>query len=267
MLNFEKIFQTKEEESGFLKTQKLAYQCVQEIAFEIQEGWTEKKTASLMDQWLKDHGIRTFFHKSFAWFGSRSSFQEFRSQLDFLPTNKTWSEGEVIILDTAPILKGYTADIGFTFSKTPHVELKKARQLLIELRSYILQKALLCKELGEVWKGVDQIIQQNGYVNCHARYPFSVLGHRVHKVGLSQFPGIIQPFSLHAAWSLLKRGLLPELLTQNHNGSKNGFWAIEPHFGNKNFGIKFEEILVIKNEKIFWLDENVPHLKLPEGLY
>ena len=75
-------------------------------------------------------------------------------------------------------------------------------------------------------------------------------------------------FSSHSYWALLTRGFFPELLTPNHEGSKEGLWAIEPHFGvNREFGIKFEEILVVKGTEAHWLDNQVPHLKLPKGLY
>jgi hypothetical protein len=61
--------------------------------------------------------------------------------------------------------------------------------------------------------------------------------------------------------------LFPEVLGPWHEGEKEGLWAIEPHFGNERFGIKFEEILVVKNGRATWLQEDPPHMKLPEGFY
>ena len=54
---------------GFRRAQKLANDCAVQIGREIQEGWSEQQTADLMDTFLRDHGVRTFFHTSFAWFG------------------------------------------------------------------------------------------------------------------------------------------------------------------------------------------------------
>jgi hypothetical protein len=68
----------------------------------------------------------------------------------------------------------------------------------------------------------------------------------------------------------LSRGLFPEILTPWHKGDKYGLWAIEPHVGvtgEGGFGAKFEEILVVTPERIYWLDEDVPHMRVPKGLY
>ena len=38
-------------------------------------------------------------------------------------------------------------------------------------------------------------------------------------------------------------------------GDLNGLWAIEPHLGTENFGIKFEEMIWVDNNEVYWLSE------------
>ena len=260
---------TLEELDGFKKAQALSYDCAVTIAKELKPGWTEKQTSKLMDTFLKDHGVKHFFHKSFAWFGEHSKFHNFKTYFDFLPSKTTLKENDVIILDTAPIVNGFAGDIGFTFSLTPNEELKKARSFLIKQREelQIFFSSELTADL--IWKKIDENFKNSHYINCHKDYPFAVLGHRLHEIPFQNLPSIGIPFTLHSYWALFSRGLIPELLGPWHSGTKLGIWAIEPHLGlaSHPFGAKFEEILVVTKEKTYWLQDDVPHLKLPKGLY
>jgi hypothetical protein len=43
-----------------------------------------------------------------------------------------------------------------------------------------------------------------------------------------------------------------------------GLWAIEPHIGGGNFGMKFEEILVVEGGQASWLsNDSIWSLKRP----
>jgi hypothetical protein len=39
-----------------------------------------------------------------------------------------------------------------------------------------------------------------------------------------------------------------------------GLWAVEPHLGRGEFGVKFEEILVVTSDSVYWLDDQLPHM-------
>lgn len=249
-----------EELECFRKSQRLAYQCAQTIGAELKEGWTEKQAAKLMDTYLRDFGVKTFFHRSFAWFGDRTRFQGFTNYFHFLPTDRRLRAEDVVILDTAPILGSYTSDIGYTFSLTPSPALDAAMRCLRGYREQIPKLFESSLRTHEIWQQIDSELKSAGYDNCHEQYPFSVLGHRVHRIPLSRLPGIAVPFSLHAYWSILSRGLMPELLGPKNDCRKSGLWAIEPHIGGKGFGAKFEEILVVEDDgRAYWLDDVVPH--------
>ena len=249
-----------EEREGFRRAQRLAYQCALGISKELKEGWTERETATLMDTFLMDHGVRTFFHKSFAWFGDRTRFSGFTKYAHFMPSTTRLKEDDVIILDTAPVFEQYAGDIGYTTSLKPNPALDIAKERLLKFRRDI--PGFFESEMtpSQIWARVDQELKESGYDNIHSMYPFAVLGHRMHRMPLSNLPGIAIPFSLHSYWALLSRGLFPELLSPDHEGEKIGVWAIEPHLGGAGFGAKFEEILVVEKDRCYWLDDQVPHL-------
>jgi Xaa-Pro aminopeptidase len=252
---------------SYRNAQKLAYRCALEIGRELREGWTEKRTSTLMDTWLKDHGVKSAFHKSFAWFGDRTRFKNFHRYDDFLPSSNVLRAGDVIVLDTAPVVDGYVADIGFSFALQPHPELARARKLLLDFRTELPLLFGSFMSSAEIWTKVDERLKEEGFANCHKQYPFGVLGHRVHEVPFRDFPSLLRPFGWHAYWALLSRGLFPELLGPWHVGEKTGLWALEPHLGGEGFGAKFEEILVVDEEGARWLDDEVPHVNLPAGFY
>ena len=245
--------------SEFKKGQRLAYRCAETIAKELRPGWTEKQAAKLMDVFLKDHGIKSFFHKSFAWYGDRTRFAPMKHYWDFMPSNRELQETDVVILDTAPIYDGHVVDIGYTTSLVENPKLEQAKRDLMEFRRIIPKMFEKAQTTATIWDEVDRMLKKMGYDNCHERYPLGALGHRVPIVKLHKLPGLTIPFSVHALYSLISRGLFNEVLGPYHEGDKIGLWAIEPHIGGDGFGAKFEEILVVNKDHVYWLDDNVPH--------
>jgi hypothetical protein len=110
----------------------------------------------------------------------------------------------------------------------------------------------------ELWRNLDQRIREAGYDNIHKKYPFAVLGHRIHRVNERASPLGMLNFGWQSYWSLASRGLFGQLLGPQFQGDMTGLWAIEPHIGGDGFGAKFEEILVVENGTARWLD--------PEGV-
>lgn len=257
----------KADQLGFKKAQRLAYEAVVVVGRELQEGMTEIQVARLIGAYLKDHGVRSFFHEPFAWFGDRTRFAGVKKYRDFNPTHRRLQPQDVVILDVAPIVEGYPGDIGYTLSLGKNKELEKAMELLRRLRKTIPGLFKKFDRRGaDLWREIDREILAQGYQNIHARYPFSVLGHRVRSVPLSFLSGRTPtPFSLHAFWSILSRGIRPELLNVKHRGGLEGCWAIEPHIGGRGFGAKFEEILVVDSDGAHWLDDQVPHREKQMG--
>jgi Xaa-Pro aminopeptidase len=240
--------------AGFLESQQLAKRAAREVASLLQEGWTEIQAATLLNTWLNDHGVRAWFHKAFVWFGERTRFDGVKTYWDYLPSKRVVRPGEVFILDVAPIVHGYICDVGYTSSLGPNSELDRAKEFLKQLRTEIPRLFEAHAKGDSVWDEVHKQIVDGGWENIHAKYPFSVLGHRVHRVRATWTETSFINFGWQSYWSFLSRGLFGQLLNGNHAGPIDGLWAVEPHIGDKNFGAKFEELLLVDNGKAQWLE-------------
>src|SRR5262245_49751181 len=78
--------------------QRLAYQCVEEVAATLEPGVTERDAAERMTAWFTAHGVDDYFHRPFAWFGERTALR-WKSPRRFLPTEMRLAEGMPYILD------------------------------------------------------------------------------------------------------------------------------------------------------------------------
>lgn len=263
MLNIKKNKNTTQDLEGFRHVQRLAYESVIEIGKLIQVGWTEKQAADMIGTYLKDKGVKAFFHEPYAWFGDRTRFDGINRlhYSDFNPTHRRLQENDVAILDVAPIVDGYIGDIGYTISLKKNTQLEKAMTFLRQLRKEI--PALVDQNFGnggKFWTLIDGKIKKGGYDNIHQIYPFHVIGHRLKRVPLSNF-ALKTPFrfSMHSFYQIFSSGFTSELWNAKHKGTLEGLWAIEPHIGWSGAGAKFEEILVVTEKESYWLDDEVPH--------
>ncbi len=237
--------------AGFRSAQRLAQEAVKEVGAMIREGWTEKQAAELVGTYLGDHGVNGFFHHPFAWFGERTRFYGIRTYAEYSPSKRIILPGEVFILDVAPVFKGFICDIGYTASLGSNPEFQRARAFLEELRAGIPEWILG----GDLWRIIDDKIKEKGYENIHQKYPFSVLGHRVHRTSEKARRFKFWNFGWQSYWELTSRGLFGQLLGPQFEGDWVGLWAIEPHLGTQYFGAKFEEILLVTPKGAEWIDE------------
>ncbi len=281
--------QSEEYLDGFRRTQRLAFQCAQTTEGFFREGISERQVAQLMETFLKDHGAGGYFHTPFAWFGDRTRFDGMKWYWDFMPSERKLEVGDAVILDCAPMVDGFMADIGYTTSFGENTEVLAAKKLLAEMRSQLPGWVQTLRTRKAVWDRVDQEFQKNDMDCAHRRYPFHVLGHELRRTPFQKIPGLLRPFSVHAYAMVLGRGIWPALLGPKQSGVIPGgterLWAIEPHLGarggtrggthggtrgghgGRRFGAKFEEILVVRPDgEARWLDDDVPHRKVGDAV-
>ena len=239
---------------GFLKSQRLAMHACREVAGFMEPGWTEKQAANMINTYLQDHGVDSFFHYAFAWFGDRTQFTNVKTYGDFSPTQRVLQEHDVFILDVAPIVQGYVSDVGYAGQMGNDEEFAAIQQFLRDLHKNIPSMVNNAAPGKDLWHAVDRAIANAGYTNIHKRYPFAVLGHRVHEVPKEGPDPQLLNFGWKSYWSLLSRGLFGQLLNEQAAGDVRGLWAIEPHISNGKFGAKFEEILIIDDQGARWLE-------------
>jgi len=278
--------------AAFADLQDLAYSTAKKVASQLTPGITEKEAAQLLEEQLKQSGVDHFFHRCFAWFGDRSRFGGFRGYRDFLPSDRALQEGDTFILDVAPIRQGIVADIGYSGRLSETHENEAATELLRRLRQELPRIFENAPNAALIWEQVDQVIKTAGFENCHEKYPFSVLAHRLRPLQVSRWSKFSVPFGQlswfhgHSYWMFLKRGIFPELMrpsTRTRGANLYGLWAVEPHVGfvpreqklhqvegslgrrhrkrtnpTGGFGMKFEEMLWFDKNGARWVSPQAP---------
>ena len=261
------------------EVQALAYACAEAVAADLCEGMTERDAARAMARWLGERGVREWFHRPFAWFGERTAFvaRPAWTPLHFFPTGRRLTEGTPVILDVAPVVDRYAADIGlatwFGDEPDPRHELMLAD--LEPYRALVLDGVRSGRTLARIYADVDELLADQGYRPAHRQYPFSVIAHRVAD-RQAKVPGPVRGrtpagFGLGAQRFLsgqlaaAVRGAAP---TPLWNGTRHadrpappGLWAVEPHLAWGDLGVKWEELLVVTEDDAFWLDDDLPHVR------
>jgi Xaa-Pro aminopeptidase len=238
----------------FLQCQRLAFRAVKEVAGLITEGWTERQAAEMVETYLQDSGVKAYFHYPFAWFGERSKFEGMKKYRQALPSERKIREGEVFILDVAPILQNHSCDVGYTGCVGSNPEFDRAMHFLRGLREEIPAMFEGPASGQAIWETVEKKIMDAGFERVYDKYPYGVLGHRIYTTSEAGSRFHFLNMGWQAYWNFASRGVFGQLLTKSLQGDLTGIWAIEPHLGGKGFGAKFEEILVVDNGKARWLE-------------
>lgn len=258
----------------FREVQQLAYRCAEETAARLEPGVTERQAAAELRRRLVAGGVEDFFHVPFAWFGDRTAFRGFRVPFQFFPGNRVLREGMPFVLDCAPIIDGYTADIGYGGRLGENRIWDRLCADLREYRELILRLVREGHTLDEIYKQVDALIARHGFDNRHQVYPGRVIGHQVtrqHAIG----PKGVTLFGFGIrTLQTLGRELISERLhgrsplwADKHasaHAPTPGLWAVEPHIGFRDVGIKYEELLVVTGDPdnpAYWLDDDLPHVR------
>lgn len=256
----------------FREVQQVAYGCAARTAAWLAPGVTERQAASYLRLELSKAGVEDLFHVPFAWFGDRTAFSGFRIPLQFFPTNRRLTEGMPFVLDCAPIIDGYTADIGYGGVLGDCAVWEKLDGDLSTLRPLLLEHVRSGETLDEVYRAVDAEIARQGNENRHQVYTGRVIGHQVTRQHAIGPKGVsVFGFGIRTIQTLGREFVADAVKRRSPlwaDGSMYGFpatpglWAVEPHIGRDGVGLKFEELLVVTDDgDAYWLDDDVPHVR------
>lgn len=264
---------TREALERHRSVQRLAYRCAEEVAAGLTAGVTEREAARRLRVALADNGVVESLHKPFAWFGDRTALR-WLSPTHFFPTKRRLEEGMAFILDCAPIVDGFAADIGYSTSLGPNRAVERVCDDLLVHRALILDGVRARKTLAAIYRDVDRLAKEQGLQNRHRAYPSRVLGHRLSTLGGRHTERTLAGFGLRTLRSLgfdavrgLRNGWSPlwsDARTSEHPAVP-GLWAVEPHLALGSIGAKFEELLVVTDDDAYWLDDEVPHVRRRRG--
>ena len=262
---------TDDDLDRFRELQRLAYDCAERVADWLEPGVNEQQAAVRLRHELTRAGVSDFFHIPFAWFGDRTAFRNFRTPLQFFPTQRRLSEGMPYVLDCAPVRDGYTADIGYAGKIGENAVWERIAHDLREYRELIRDEVRERKPLAEIYADVDELIARHGFDNRHRVYPGRVIGHQVARV-TSRGPAGVTLFGFGVrTLQTLGRELVGERLhgrsplwadgRASEHPPTPGLWAVEPHVALRSVGLKFEELLVVTEDDAYWLDDDLPHVR------
>lgn len=260
----------------FKEVQQLAYACAEHVEGQLAEGSTELQACKLLEEFRTARGVTQYFHDPVAWFGDRTAFaNDFgtHSDWDFAPTERKLEQGMPFILDVAPAVDGYVADIGYTCALGDNAMVTKMQADLKPYRALILDGVKGGRTLQGIYQDVDALIAEQGYENRHRAYPGEVLGHRVTRLqpdpeGLLTFQGFGPAAQIYLGTEIEAGVADPDYPRAMWSGSDDcnqrvppGLWAVEPHLGMGEVGAKWEELLVVTGDDAYWLDDDLPHVR------
>ena len=265
---------------GVAHAQRMTREVIHDVATGVRAGDTEREVARRIDQRLVAAGARGWLHTGYAWFGERTRFSGMIDwEPDALPTSRRLEEGEAFILDAAPLVGGYPSDYALCAiagagagagDGADHVASGAAARTYAEMLRYLgeLKGSILAWARegvsgSELFDKVGGSIEARRFEPVHPLYPGGVLGHRIVRVpaALQATPRIGDGFQLPLlAISIAQlvaqkaRGAPGPLLNALSSDRPQGIYAIEPHLGAGEVGVKFESMLLVDGDETRWLD-------------
>lgn len=269
--------------AGFRSVQRLAYDIAEEVTAALEVGMTERDACDAIAAAQEARGVEQVFHFPFAWFGERTMLAPGWAQAGiegvedgrgggFFPTGTAIADGTAIIVDLAPVVDGYTSDIGYSHVVGTNEVYDELLAGLAPMRDQLLAGVRAGRTLRDLYVELDEVIADHGWVNCHQEYPDRALGHRVMRLGpepdrAGPIPGfgtaageglvaaIMEAVEHDTCWPIWNDG------ERADHRPTPGVWAVEPHIGRDGVGAKFEELMVVTDDDAYWLDDDLPHVR------
>lgn len=260
----------------FTELQTQVYATLVDVSQTLKPGQTEREVAKKLHvEFKRRFKLDSYFHVPVALFGDRTGYPGNFGQLEALPTARVLAAGDAVILDSAPVIEGYTIDCSYAVQPVRSSPVRRAFDdgdaLLKQLRALILQRAKERANMRDIAREVDVAITAAGFENAHRKHIGKVLGHRVTCVpgtwtARRRLWGIN---AVAAAWFVTtslraSRGRPEATPNWNHTRQSDvvmqpGLWAVEPHVARDGVGVKFEEMLLVTDGEVRFLCDTLPH--------
>ncbi len=257
----------------FRRWQAVSYDVLGEVVSQLEPGVTERDAARWAMKAYRREGADRFFHLPVALFGERTGLPEPWTTESFWPTDRVLEPGDAVLFDASPIFEGYVVDTSMSVSvgSSPAHAAAMADDLVY--RKSILEAVRSGATFREIAHSVDADMTGRGDRNCHQLHPEAVLGHRAVRIAdpsavpppdPSGFDSTVLGWFIEGIVAAQDRGTPSptwnDRPTSDHRPAP-GLWAVEPHLGRGDIGVKWEELLVIEDDDAYWLDDDVPHMR------
>ena len=229
LLNFSskfiRVLKTDDEIKLMRKSAMIATNCINWVKTKLKIGVTEMEIRNLILKYWNENNCDGPSFSPIVAFGKNSAIPHHE------PTNKKLGKNEIVKLDIGCIYHGYCSDITRTFLMG-NKEAKKIYDIVLKANLMAIKSIKVNKsKISDVDLSARNIIKNAGYGKYFTHYTSHGLGIEIH-----------------------------EKVT-NHNNlenlKNNMVFTIEPgiYLPNK-FGIRIEDMILIKNNKIFVLTKN-----------
>ncbi len=261
----------------FRQVQRLAYDMALGVEAQLRIGMTETEVCTLLEVAQRGSGVDQVFHEPFAWFGPRTllgpdwvAARTDVSQSGFFPTDTALCYGMPLIIDLAPALDGFSADVGYSCTVGANPVFEELDRSLARIRAFLLEGVRAGQTMRALYLALDELVAEHDALSCHRHYPEGALGHQLFALEVDPpRPTLLHGFGPAAAEGLVaaSRGALEHGEGYPVWNDRNladrppapGLWAVEPHIGRDGVGVKFEELLVVTEDDAYWLDDHLPH--------
>jgi hypothetical protein len=276
----------------FRQVQRLAYDMALGVEAQLQIGMTETEVCTLLEVAQRGSGVVQVFHEPFAWFGRRTllgpDWVGARTGVSppadtapgnrtgaatpsgFFPTDTALSYGMPLIIDLAPAVDGFSADIAYSCTVGANPVFEELDRGLARVRTFLLEGVRAGQTLRALYLALDELLVEHDALSCYRHYPEGALGHLLFPLEVDP----PRPTPLRGFGPAAAEGLVAASLGALEHGADYpiwndraladrrpapGLWAVEPHIGRAGVGVKFEEILVVTEDDAYWLDDHLPH--------
>ena len=222
---FIRVLKTDEEIKLIKKSALIATNCINWIKTKLKIGVTEKQIENLILKYWIDNNCDGPSFSPIVAFGKNSAIPH------HTPTNKKLKKNEIVKLDIGCIYQGYCSDITRTFLMG-NKEAKKIYDIVLKANLEAIKSIKITKtKINDVDFCARSIIKNAGYGTYFTHYTSHGLGIEIH-----------------------------EKITDHdniENLKNNMIFTIEPgiYLPNK-FGIRIEDTILLKNNRIFVLTKN-----------
>ena len=277
----------------FRQVQRLAYDIALRVESQLQVGITEIEACTLIAAAQTEFEVIQVFHDPYVLFDGRTALgggagadsSEGRASEgasaagtglsennDLVPTTQALRDGAPVIIDLAPVSRGVSSDVAYSCVLGTNRVFDELDAGLARIRSFLREGIAARASMLSLYHELDERVAARGWESCHHRQADRALGHLMfpleHETGrATPLPGwgaMAAEKMLAAGIDALDHGTCYPLWNDSSftdYPATPGLWAIEPHIGLDGVGVKFEELLVVTDDDVYWLDDDLPHVR------
>lgn len=231
---------------GYVEARRFAKALCKEIAGSIKAGMTEKDVEEAASGVFDAHEVKQHWHMPIIGVGEGSAKLRSTYALTssfFTRYSRAVQENDIVLMDIAPVYKGYPSDYTAMHILGSNSELEAlaayAHDVSLKLAKYVNDKMAV----ADVFRYAKEYVRTTSDYTL-AYPPFISMGHRICKI-----PPFWQNLPEPGLSYLFLKTRAP-FITSNNSELMDGLWVIEPYLMHKERAAKFETLVFVGKEPL-----------------